>query len=472
MNDRPSADERELLAAVIARPDDDLPRLVYADYIEERGDPDRAEFIRLQCGLADGSLTGKAADRATARVAELQEQHQADWARPLWSSPTGHEYYRGFVGVVDATPAWLANCASELFTRTPVHGIRFVRADDDYDHPDPSLLRRLAAVSGLAHLKWLDLTGTTLGPENVRLLLGSPHLARLELIAFGDGDDTADTATAIVSSPTLAGLSELHIGGDPTESEFGDEGLRILAGAANLAGLRTLYLNNNGLGPAGAEALAASPHIRNLRQLHFGHGSYDPDQIGPDGLAALAASPNVRHLTDLSLPFNYVGDEGLMAMARSPYLTNVESLFLMVNNIGRKGLNALAGSANLAACQALGLNGNHVGDAGVEALAASPHAARLASLRLADTAVTSAGVWAIAVSPHLAGLKHLDLSRNPIDAAGLRALVESPYLTALESLYLHEVQFPPKMVRPFHDRFGDRVKLSGLGLAARIAELR
>lgn len=41
-----------LLAAILATPDDDVPRLVFADWIEERGDPNWAEFIRVQCALA------------------------------------------------------------------------------------------------------------------------------------------------------------------------------------------------------------------------------------------------------------------------------------------------------------------------------------------------------------------------------------------------------------------------------------
>ena len=41
-----------LLRAVIASPNDDLPRLIYADYLEERGQNKRAEFIRVQCELA------------------------------------------------------------------------------------------------------------------------------------------------------------------------------------------------------------------------------------------------------------------------------------------------------------------------------------------------------------------------------------------------------------------------------------
>lgn len=45
--------EQAFLAAVIARPDDDLPRLVMADWLDERGESERAEFIRVQCELLD-----------------------------------------------------------------------------------------------------------------------------------------------------------------------------------------------------------------------------------------------------------------------------------------------------------------------------------------------------------------------------------------------------------------------------------
>lgn len=43
--------ERAFLDSIIAAPDDDAPRLIYADWLEERGDSERAEFIRVQCEL-------------------------------------------------------------------------------------------------------------------------------------------------------------------------------------------------------------------------------------------------------------------------------------------------------------------------------------------------------------------------------------------------------------------------------------
>jgi uncharacterized protein (TIGR02996 family) len=40
------------LQDIIEHPEDDAPRLIYADWLEEHGDSDRAEFIRVQCELA------------------------------------------------------------------------------------------------------------------------------------------------------------------------------------------------------------------------------------------------------------------------------------------------------------------------------------------------------------------------------------------------------------------------------------
>lgn len=48
----PSLERAALLAAVLASRDDDLPRLVFADWLDENGDPDEARFIRSQIALA------------------------------------------------------------------------------------------------------------------------------------------------------------------------------------------------------------------------------------------------------------------------------------------------------------------------------------------------------------------------------------------------------------------------------------
>jgi uncharacterized protein (TIGR02996 family) len=42
-------EELALLDAIHADPKNDAPRLVYADWLEMEGEPEHAEFIRLQC---------------------------------------------------------------------------------------------------------------------------------------------------------------------------------------------------------------------------------------------------------------------------------------------------------------------------------------------------------------------------------------------------------------------------------------
>lgn len=51
-----------LIAAVLADPDDDAPRLIYADWLDERGECDYAEFIRevVRSGVQTPGGAGKA----------------------------------------------------------------------------------------------------------------------------------------------------------------------------------------------------------------------------------------------------------------------------------------------------------------------------------------------------------------------------------------------------------------------------
>ncbi len=45
--------EADLLKAVLKTPDDDSPRLIYADWLDENGQSERAEFIRIGCRIAE-----------------------------------------------------------------------------------------------------------------------------------------------------------------------------------------------------------------------------------------------------------------------------------------------------------------------------------------------------------------------------------------------------------------------------------
>src|SRR5262249_916567 len=55
--------------------EEDTPRLILADWLDDRGDP-RGEFIRLDMQLA-------ATGACDARHAEIRKQQEADWLGPL-----------------------------------------------------------------------------------------------------------------------------------------------------------------------------------------------------------------------------------------------------------------------------------------------------------------------------------------------------------------------------------------------------
>lgn len=47
-----TTDHEAFMRSIIADPSNDMPRLVFADWLEEHDEPERAEFIRCQIELA------------------------------------------------------------------------------------------------------------------------------------------------------------------------------------------------------------------------------------------------------------------------------------------------------------------------------------------------------------------------------------------------------------------------------------
>src|SRR5262245_50345394 len=70
-----------LLRAIRQAPEDDDLRLVYADWLEEQGRLERAEFIRVQIERARTSLDDPRYPDLRRREAELFEGHGAAWLR-------------------------------------------------------------------------------------------------------------------------------------------------------------------------------------------------------------------------------------------------------------------------------------------------------------------------------------------------------------------------------------------------------
>lgn len=115
------SDAAALLAAIRAAPDDDAPRLIYADWLEEHGQPERAEFIRVQCELARND-----SPTLRQREAELMTEHHDVFAGPLAAPGLRFRFRRGFVTAFGHTGLFASDDHKWIF--------RFLPDSSVYDH--------------------------------------------------------------------------------------------------------------------------------------------------------------------------------------------------------------------------------------------------------------------------------------------------------------------------------------------------
>jgi uncharacterized protein (TIGR02996 family) len=87
--------ELGLLNAIHADPRDDAPRLVYADWLEESGKQDYAEFIRLQIEAARAHKDLWTDPKQSLREGELLRAHRDDWAGPNLKAQRYDGFSRG-----------------------------------------------------------------------------------------------------------------------------------------------------------------------------------------------------------------------------------------------------------------------------------------------------------------------------------------------------------------------------------------
>jgi uncharacterized protein (TIGR02996 family) len=413
--------EKGFLADIVQHPNDDAPRLVYADWLDEHGNPDLASFIRVQCALA------RLPDGCPGRV-ELEEQehdleglHGAAWGAALGPGVCEPQFRRGLVEVASMTARSFVRRAGKLYRMTPLRRLRVKVVGPDVrvpvDRPyRPNLARRdcrdqvailehLLTSPYLAHLEALDLTHARFGDAGAFALAACPHLRNLSVLVLdrtGIGDDGL---TALAASPTLARLTMLTLSGN----EVGEKGAQALANSPYLGRLEALDLSRNQLGDVGATALGRSAHLGALRRVALvGNG------IGLEGLRALLSQRPQGAITAVDLTANDIGDVEAEAISTSPGLNHLTALYLGECWIEDDGARALAQSARASRLELLNLSGNRIGDTGANALAASAHLGHLAELDISDNRIGATGATALWHSTSLGQLRELDLAFNQI----------------------------------------------------------
>ena len=114
------SDDELLRAAIVARPDEDLPRLVYADFLQEAGHDDRAELIRVQCALERLPPADPERLELTRRETELlAATKMRAWRIPDLTGP--QTFRRGMIESVETTAESLVRLGPDAL-RPPPHG--------------------------------------------------------------------------------------------------------------------------------------------------------------------------------------------------------------------------------------------------------------------------------------------------------------------------------------------------------------
>lgn len=272
---------RELLDAILANPDDDDVRLVYADWCEDEGDDARAQLIRAQVERA--RLPMWDARHITLQLEEEQciGEHGARWIaehEPI-EGITWTGFERGFPAHIEADSFEALAKGRDALVRLPVSRVRT---------PWPENETVALTMGAIPSIRAVRLDRAVRGLE--------PHW--------------------FAQSPLASGLTELTL----IEDYADDAGLRVLFGAMPL--LETLEMERD-FGPDECHALmfAELEHLQSLTARNIEDvTSFYRDPGGPDAatIELLADWPRLSQLRHLNLSAHRVSADDFAPLFRSP----------------------------------------------------------------------------------------------------------------------------------------------------------
>jgi uncharacterized protein (TIGR02996 family) len=461
-----------LLAYCYDNPDDDTARLVYADWLEETGDAERAEFIRIQLGLV--SLVEGHPDGRDLRDREkaLHSAHRKEWLSGLPSSARSKaSFHRGLPTQFGMTARYLLQHGKALRKRTPITGLSLQGFAGN--------VREVLASGLLAGIRELSLSFKDLTAEDIIDLSRSPGLSELRRLNIYPLSTSSDAWQSLIHSPSLGNLEDLSV--SLSESHLlpalrnpgipfrlkrlqvfgGNDGftqLGLLAGAKCLSGLESIYLSFEGRNVDRLGEVIGSLDKGRLRSLHAYrcqvsdgdiHKLMDSqptaleslmlysNNITSAGAAMIAESPHLGRLVSLELGDNQIGNEGLASLAESGHLMGMRKLSVPSLGITDIGLTALSNAPWLGRIRHLVLSGNSgITEEGIRRLVTTPAVAGLCEFECWSMGVNPESMTAIATSPFLLNRRTLGLGDNRIGPEGASAIASSRHLPSLRTLLL------------------------------------
>ena len=207
------SDRDALLAGILADPDADLPRLVFADWLEETGHPAncaRAEYIRLAIDrhiYLDVNL-----EDYFARSDALKRMFDDEWDTYLNDNhDVGHaSRMRGFVDSANLTGRRLGDVFGELSRCHPVQDMVV------NDLPVPGILTNLSPLIGLRSLTFPDVKATVTSICSFLTVSRFPRLRSLSILNCGLSDwGVVQLVHVLKENATLQRLECLDLYGNP-----------------------------------------------------------------------------------------------------------------------------------------------------------------------------------------------------------------------------------------------------------------
>ncbi|VTU00050.1 leucine-rich repeat-containing protein typical subtype : Repeat-companion domain protein OS=Isosphaera pallida (strain ATCC 43644 / DSM 9630 / IS1B) GN=Isop_0537 PE=4 SV=1: LRR_6: LRR_6 [Gemmataceae bacterium] len=279
------SDEDAFLAAIATAPDEDTPRLAYADWLDEHDRPTRAEFIRTQIEIARKEHLPRAVLHRYAdlfkRNQDLIEFHRGDLLGPLAALPAGavREFRRGFASQVSLAVGDFLAHADQLAAARPLPRVTVsrvaARLGEFVRSPHLGCVTRLELYSAA-------LEGAFLWPGDADVIAGAQRLTRLDALDL-EGCRVNDDHLDLASRCAFPALTDL----DLSNNELTDYGVENLLATGWPRHLTRLVLGGNPIGDDGAFDLAERWPAGDADKLTYLNLRFT--NVGPRGQQALLA---------------------------------------------------------------------------------------------------------------------------------------------------------------------------------------
>lgn len=362
-------DREPFIQAILETPDDPAPYQIFADWLEDQGDP-QAELIRLQWQLEEDGLSAaerkKLADREKVLLKEHQQALLGDLADDLinqkgpkdliYGSKKYYEWQFGR-GVLDSLQIayLLPDFAKQLRKSPHVSTLRQLKirnpsagydledteeySEQEWDTEDAPSLKLLNGIE-FPNLRVLEVSEDDdfnchfSTPSIQNLIKGMPRLEVLQV----DAHDVNVSAVFKLEMPHLRSLTLKHTGKRYP--------LEVLGKNESLSQLETLHIYPKAksfddeeegayLDLKGIQGLFRSKCLPALK-----HVSLYMCDAGKDGIAEIIKSSLFRQLESLHLIWGIVNDEGVEMLCNTD-LSHLKSLDLTGNYISASGVKSL-----------------------------------------------------------------------------------------------------------------------------------